>query len=142
MSRERVFTTEEEVYRSNLRAIQTKHKQGRIQDLYNFELKGQLSNVKEFIDDIFQQQIKPFKINFAFGYVLESVVDEKYIFYHPSNNNSFLPRPKLIQNEKDKDTLIEMSNSEIIKDFVFKSIFASSWVLRSVVCVAFRVTKM
>lgn len=142
MSRERVFTTEEEVYRNNLHAIQTKYKQGRIQDLYNFELKGQLRNVKEFIDDIFQQQKKPFKINFAFGYTLQSVVDDKYMFYHPSNNNSFLPQPKLMQNEKDKDALIEMCNPENIKEFVFKSTFSSSWVYRSVVCIAFRVTKM
>lgn len=142
MSRERLFTTSDETYRVNHQVIQSKYKQGRIQDIHNFEIKGQLSNLKNFIDHIFQQQNKPFKINLAFGYILQSVAEEKYMFFHPSNNNSYLVQPKLIQTEKDKDELIESCNSENIKDFVYTSRFASSWVVHSIVSVAFRVTKL
>ena len=139
---QQILSTADESYRANIHTIQSKVKKGRIQDLYNFEIKGQLNNIKNFVNDIFQRQNKPFKINLAFGYVLQSVAEEKYKFFHPSNNNSFLPQPKLIQTDKDKDDLIELCNPESITDFVYKSRFASSWVVHSIVCVTFRLTKL
>jgi len=138
-----VSATAEEAYRNNYIKIKTSCKRGRIQDLYTFEVKGRLRSVSDFITEIYQNHRHAFKINLAFGYILRSVGDEpKYAFYHPSNNNSFLPSPKIIRDVEDKDELTELCNTDNITSFVYNTRLTSSWQVHSIVSVAFRVTKL
>ena len=143
MGSERViFSTFDECYTFNKDKIKTNIKTGRILDLYNFEIKGRLSEVKKALQVIYRQQKDPFKINLAFGYILRSVVQETYVFFHPSNNNAYLNQPKLIVNDSDKQEFLELIDPDEITEFVYKSKFQSSWVVSSIVSVTFRVTKM
>ena len=97
----KIFPTFEQCYQFNKEKIRTKIKRGRILDLYNCEIKGKLNKIKKALEVIYREQKDPIKINFSFGYILRSIVQEQYVFFHPSNNNAYLNQPKLIINDGD-----------------------------------------
>ena len=134
-----VYNSFNECYTANRDKIATKAKVGRIQKLYHFEIKGNLNLVIQNLKEIFRENPNPFKINLSFGYVLKTVAHDSFRFYHPSNNRSLLPTPKLIQDDQDKDALLESCNSDNILEFVYKQTLESSWVVSSIVCFAARI---
>ena len=138
----KIFPTFEQCYQFNKEKIRTKIKRGRILDLYNCEIKGKLNKIKKALEVIYREQKDPIKINFSFGYILRSIVQEQYVFFHPSNNNAYLNQPKLIINDGDKQELLKLVVADDINEFVYKSKFKSSWVVHSIVSVAFRITKL
>jgi len=137
-----VYDSFQECYSSNIDKIATKTKKGRILQLYHFDLKSDLNLVAERLEFIFKENPHLFKINLAFGYIIKTVTHEQYRFYHLSNNVSFLPSPKLIQNSSDKQSLLDMTTPDNIREFVFKSTLASNWVVFSIVCFSARVYVM
>ena len=137
-----VFDSFGSCYAANQDKIATKVKDGRIQKLRHYEIKGDLNMVTQLLKDIFRNNLDPFKINLSFGYVLKSVTHDSFRFYHPSNNSSFLPYPKLIQNQQDQDELLEMCKPDNILEFVYKQTLASSWAVNSIVCFAVRMSHL
>ena len=137
-----LYDSFEECYRANQHQIVDRSRKGRILNLYHFELKGDLNLVVKSLRDVIGGNSKPFKLNLGFGYILKSVAQDKFKFFHPSNNNTFLAAPKLIQTDQDVEDLIDLCGSDDILEFVYKSTLASSWVVNSIVCLTIRVYKM
>ena len=135
-----VFDSFEACYLANRDKITTKVKDGRIQKLKHYEIKGDLNMVTQLLKEIFRDNLNPFKINISFGYILKSVPQDSFRFYHPSNNNPFLANPKLIQNERDQAALLELCEQDNILEFVYKQTLTSSWVVSSIVCFSVRIT--
>ena len=138
----KVFDSFEECYAANQHQINDRSKKGRILNLYHFELKGTLNLVVKSLRRVIEENSKPFKINLGFGYILKNVAEDRFKFFHPSNNNTFLAAPKLIQTPQDVEDLINVCSSDDILEFVYKSTLTSSWVVNSIVCLTIRVYKM
>ena len=118
-------------------------RKGIILDLHHFEIKGDLALVSVHVRDILKETTtRPFKLNLAFGYIIKTLADEKFKYYHPSNNNSFLPNTKLIQTPEDESSLVAMLDPDNILEFVYSSALESSWVVHAIVSCGVRVYKM
>jgi len=132
-----------ECYNANREKIATKTRKGAILDLHHFEIKGDLSLVSVYVGDIFKETTtRPIKLNLAFGYVIKTLADEKFKYYHPSNNNPFLLNTKLIQTTEDESDLVSMLAPDNILEFVYSSALESSWVVHAIVSCGVRVYKM
>ena len=126
-------------YDANREKIETKSRKGRMLHLYHFEIKGDLTLVPTFVRNILKDTARPIKINLAFGYIIKTVADEKFKYFHPSNNNAFLPDTKLIQTPEDESSLLTTLEGDNILEFVYGSTLESSWVVHAIVCFSVRV---
>ncbi len=98
-------------------AIARSHHHAALQEIINIPLMDSVSvdQIIDYVTDIFQHQLHPFKINFAFGYILDHVsrlsedvnndnaesdhTDPRY--FHAYQNNHLLSFPHLISSVRD-----------------------------------------
>ena len=135
------------VIKKHWNVIKTSTKRGRIVDRYHFYLNDGnrvSSNILSFVEQIFTEQNKPFKVNVAFGMILKNFKTDVLRFFHPSNNNRIFERPMLIDsnNTTSPKDLADMLNPETIADFAVVSRPSSEWLLEQIVCIEFVVTKL
>ena len=83
-----------------------------------------------------------FKINAAFGFILENRSTEELKFFHPSNNNKIFETPRLVEKDEDFEKL--SMDLERTDAFEYASLQRpdTHWVVKKVICVRFDVTKM
>lgn len=128
-----------ECYEGNRSKIMSRSRKGRFLHLYHFEIKGDLALVPSLVRGLLKDISSPIKINLAFGYIIKTVADEQYTYYHPSNNNAFLANTKLIQTPEDERSLMASLEADNILEFVYNSTLESSWVVHAIVCFSVRV---
>ena len=83
-----------------------------------------------------------FKINAAFGFILENRSTGGLKFFHPSNNNKIFETPRLVENDEDFEKL--SMDLERVDAFEYARLQRpdTHWVVKKVICVRFDVTKM
>ena len=131
-----------ECYEGNQNQIMSMSRKGRVLHLHHFEIKGDLALVPTLVRGLLKDISLPIKINLAFGYIIKTVADEQYKYYHPSNNNAFLSNTKIIQTPEDESSLMTTLEADNILEFVYSSTLESSWVVHSIVCFSVRVYVM
>ena len=80
----------QDVFAQNWGAIRSHHHEGRMQSVYNIRWPTDQSspNWAEQLTPIFNRQTKRFKINLSHSFVLHHREEEKYRFFHASQNNA------------------------------------------------------
>ena len=133
-----------ELYRRHWSTIHNSVKRGVFKDVYHYviydfhseRINGFLTTIR---DDMGNRR---FKINAAFGFILENRSTEELKFFHPSNNNKIFETPRLVGKDEDFEKL--SMNLERADAFEYASLQRpdTHWVVKKVICVRFDVTKM
>ena len=87
-------------YKNNWYRVRGFHHRGRVEDVINFRV-SDLTGIDLILDQIFRSQTRKFKLNFAFGFLLQNRITGKYQYYYPSRNTTFIKEPFLIESQED-----------------------------------------
>ena len=83
-----------------------------------------------------------FKINAAFGFILENRSTEELKFFHPSNNNKIFETPRLVEKDEDFEKL--SMDLERVDAFEYAVVHRPDrhWTVKKVICIHLNVTKL
>ena len=132
-------------YRQHWSQIRTRFSQhNRLQDWYNFRLSIiNPASLREQLNSIFADQPTVFKVNFAFGFILNNTETAALQYHHPSaNNNLVLEQPFLVSNQDDLERLYEEVNNIDFVEWIRQQRPNSKWVVDLVTNVTWFITKI
>jgi len=139
------FSSFKECFTASAQQISAKERIGRILDIHHFEVKGDLTLIRQNIETTLEKYVKEgvrLKINLAFGYILKGLDKDSYRFFHPSQNHAFFIQPRVIVGPDDITLLLKNLTNDNILEHVYKTKLASNWTVLSVVCFAMRIYKI
>ena len=133
------------VYRRHRYAIARRHVTlGPMHEVYNFPvLNGVLSleTLMEMVEQIFSDRAHPFRLNFALGFILESVTSgEPARFFHPYRNVHELERYVNVSSHRDLDALRRRLERTNFEERIMAQRPSSSWSVSLVTNVRFEVS--
>ena len=126
--------------------------------VYNFPLRNgsiDMHSLLDMVREIYQDQLHPFRLNFAFGFILDHVQrqpddavdqdDESSMafqprYFHPFRNTHVLPRAFALTSWKDVEKLRKKLESRSFMDELLKDRPDSKWRLSLLTNVSFDVT--
>lgn len=143
-SLENVSDELKELYRRHYETIRTRVTRGRIKNVYHFLMTEQYTTqlINGYLAVIQQQYEYGYKLNAAFGFILENTETEELKFFHPSNNNMLFETPKLIQNEQDIKDLLEELEKQDVWEYANAQRPSTKWLVVKIVCMRFDVYKI
>ena len=99
----------QQVYIEHWSAIRTHHRNGQVQDMYNFRIQDlNVNHLRDQLQDLFRSQVHRFKVNASFGFILQNLETGQLCYYHSSHNvGRLLDAPQLINNQEDFDAFLE-----------------------------------
>ena len=135
----------QDVFVKNWGAIRSHHREGRMQSMYNIRWPTDQSSPdwEEQLTPIFNRQTKRFKINLSHSFVLHHREEEKYRFFHASQNNTrVFDSPRQINNQEDfVSFLSEMKNMDVLEQ-AKQQRPDSKWTVHSVTSTSFYVNPL
>ena len=106
------------VYFRNFNLIRDSDQVHRRTRTYNRYLNGEETTLNEAmehaIEQVYRRQNHSFKINLSFSAIFQNRETQEYKLYYASNNTKLLDKPKLIQNQDDRNNLLNFLSA---KDF-------------------------
>ena len=89
------------------------------QTTVNFLLKDEgVDNICKVLDEAFAKITRVSKMNVSFGYILSNNETGEYRYYYSSDNTTFLPKPKLVENfEQFKLLKQDIFSTDFIENF-------------------------
>ncbi len=97
------------------------------------------SDMSVLLRTIFYQQTTAFKVNIAFGFILQNVENGEVRYYYPSQNGFIFDSPVLVANHEDLDgVLVQMGNTDW-QEYVRRQKPNSKWSILQLTNVAFHV---
>ena len=120
------------VYRRHRYAIARRHvRAGPLHEVYNFPiLNGEISvqALMDMVEEIFRNQTHPFRLNFAFGFILDSVTGEEPArYFHPYRNVHELDRSMRISSHRDLAVLRRRLDRMNFEERVMAQRPSSAW---------------
>ena len=144
MDRQNIEPQYIELYRRHWSTIKNSVKRGVFKDVYHFVVYNYTTTqIRGFLDTVrSDMEGKSFKINAAFGFILQNKSTDELKFFHPSNNNKIWEIPQLIENIEDFDKLRDELEREDAFEFARLQRPDTSWKVMKIICVRFDVIKL
>ena len=133
-----------EIYKRHYKTIQTRVTRGRIKQVYHFMMTEQYSRtlIEEYLGVIRHDYGNGYKLNVAFGFILEHIESQELKFFHPSNNTMVFDVPKLIENAQEYNQLLDELEKQDVTEYANAQRPSTKWLVVKIVCVRFDVFKM
>jgi len=134
------------VYHRHRYAIARRHDRlGPLHEVYNFPLlHGEISVelLMDMVEEIYGNRTRPFRLNFAIGFILESVVgDEQPRYFHPYRNVHELTRSVHISSHADLTALRRRLERMNFQERLMARRPGSSWFVSLLTNVRFEIVK-
>ena len=131
------------LYKKHWHTIRYSFKRGTFRDTYHFPLQaGTDTEITTKLNTVLVNYRDPIKINCAFGFALRERLTDELRFYHPSNNNMMLERPRLIRGSEDKMKLKEEIEQVDGLEYARAHRPSTKWVVDGLMCIRFDVYKL
>ena len=133
-----------ELYKRHWSTIKNSVKRGVFKDVYHFVIYDYtMMQIKEFLDEVKRDMDnKHFKINAAFGFILQNRSTDELKFFHPSNNNKIWEIPQLIENTEDFTKLRDDLERDDAFEYARLQRPDTSWKVAKIICMRFDVIKL
>ena len=133
-----------EIYTRHFNTIRTRVYRGKIKYVYHFLMTKNYSPklVKEHLSVIWDEHKNGFKVNAAFGFILENRDTQELKFFHPSNNNTIFELPKLVINNRDYKELLDDLEKQDVMEYAHTQRPGTKWRVAKIVCMRFDVYKI
>ena len=133
-----------ELYRQHWSTIKNSVKRGIFKDVYHFVIYDYtMMQIKEFLDEVKRDMgNKRFKLNAAFGFILQNRSTDEFKFFHPSNNNKIWEIPQLIENTEDFAKLRDDLERDDAFEYARLQRPDTSWKVAKIICIRFDVIKL
>ena len=133
-----------DLYRRHWSTIKNSVKRGVFKDVYHFVIYDYtMMQIKEFLDEVKRDMDnKRFKINAAFGFILQNRSTDELKFFHPSNNNKIWEIPQLIENTEDFAKLRDDLERDDAFEYARLQRPDTSWKVAKIICIRFDVIKL
>ena len=133
-----------DLYRRHWPTIKNSVKRGVFKDVYHFVIYDYtMMQIKEFLDEVKRDMDnKRFKINAAFGFILQNRSTDELKFFHPSNNNKIWETPQLIENLSDFNKLRDDLEHDDAFEYARLQRPDTSWKVAKIICIRFDVIKL
>ena len=133
-----------ELYKRHWSTIKNSVKRGVFKDVYHFVIYDYtMMQIKEFLDEVKRDMDnKRFKINAAFGFILQNRSTDELKFFHPSNNNKIWEIPQLIENTEDFTKLRDDLERDDAFEYARLQRPDTSWKVAKIICIRFDVIKL
>ena len=133
-----------ELYKRHWSTIKNSVKRGVFKDVYHFVIYDYtMMQIKEFLDEVKRDMDnKRFKINAAFGFILQNRSTDELKFFHPSNNNKIWEIPQLIENTEDFTKLRDDLERDDAFEYARLQRPDTSWKVAKIICMRFDVIKL
>ena len=128
--RETVDTDLKAVYDEYEKTINAEHDQGKVRAVYNFpvnDFDGNSEDLFDHLQTVFSNEDMSFRINLAFGVILQNVETEEYRYYTPYYNSTLLDHPARINNRSDLIALFRRLERMDLLDLVLKTKESTKW---------------
>ena len=133
-----------ELYKRHWSTIKNSVKRGVFKDVYHFVIYDYtMMQIKEFLDEVKRDMDnKRFKINAAFGFILQNRSTDELKFFHPSNNNKIWEIPQLIENTEDFTKIRDDLERDDAFEYARLQRPDTSWKVAKIICMRFDVIKL
>lgn len=100
---ETVLPELQEVYEANAPIILNNHSQGDVTSLYNFPINNDITvdDMLEHVTEIFDSTNTSFRLNIAFGIILQHVETEQFRYVKPYHNATCFDMPLMVARRVD-----------------------------------------
>ena len=115
-----------ECIQRNWSSIRTHTIHQKLKDIYNERI-SDLTDLKEIIQSIFEQQTSAFKLNLSFGFILKNNETGEVRYYYPSQNGFVFQEPLLITNHEDLENLLQKVADTDWLEYIRKQKPNSKW---------------
>ena len=115
-----------ECLRQHWSSIRTHTIHQKLTDIYNERISN-LTDLKEIIQSIFEQQTSAFKLNLSFGFLLRNSETGEVRYYYPSQNGFVFQEPLLIANHEDLENLLKKVADTDWLEYIRKQKPNSKW---------------
>ena len=115
-----------ECLRQHWSSIRTHTIHQKLTDIYNERI-SDLTDLKEIIESIFEQQTTAFKLNLSFGFILKNNETGEVRYYYPSQNGFVFQEPILIANHEDLENLLQKVADTDWLEYIRKQKPNSKW---------------
>ena len=133
-----------DIYSRHYDTIRTRVFRGRRKYVYHFLLTENynLSLLDEYLSVIRGEHKNGYKINAAFGFILQNRTTDELKFFHPSNNNKIWEIPQLIENTEDFTKLRDDLERDDAFEYARLQRPDTSWKVAKIICMRFDVIKL
>ena len=133
-----------ELYKRHWSTIKNSVKRGIFKDVYHFVIYNYTTTqIREFLNEVKRDMgNKRFKINAAFGFILQNRSTDELKFFHPSNNNKIWEIPQLIENLSDFNKLRDVLERDDAFEYARLQRPDTSWKVVKIICIRFDVVKL
>lgn len=120
------------------------HSLGDMVSIYNFptnNLKGGMNEFSKEISEIYQDQKHSFRINIAFGVIIQNVENGDYRYFIPYKNSTIFDYPMRVDNHKDIQKVKERIGTIDLDDYFLTNRPNTKWKGVMIVNTTFFITK-
>ena len=130
-----------ECLRQHWSSIRTHTIHQKLTDIYNERISN-LTDLREIIQSIFEQQTSAFKLNLSFGFLLRNSETGEVRYYYPSQNGFVFQEPLLIANHEDLENLLKKVADTDWLEYIRKQKPNSKWRVSLTCCVGVYIYKL
>ena len=119
-----------QTYSENRDTIQAAHDPGIVRGVYNFpidDFNGETVIMRPHLDHIIRHESNAFKINVAFGLILQNIETGEYRYYTAYYNNTILDHPFRINRGSDINDLLRQLEEHTSLDYIMKDRESTKW---------------